>query len=121
MTNLSVVQILIGVVWFFIGLVAGYFFMVILEMSTRKLGEPDGKSVLIRMALGWVLRIGGMGLLIFMAVRMNAIYAVIFVIGFSIMNYVQVGMMRRRAEVMDQAMTEQRKKTESGETNGRNT
>ena len=48
----------------------------------------------------------GIGVLLFFAVRQDAVYAILFVAAFTIVNSVQVARMRRLADRMDRAKRE---------------
>lgn len=91
--------------WLVIGGAAGYFFLAAIDLSTRfKAGTTEIRW--FSLVLGWIFRLLLLGGLMFAAVRMNALYGVVFVLGFTVMNQVQVGNYRRKAESMEREKTE---------------
>ena len=95
---------LYAALWVLAGAVVGYFFIIIIELSTRL---NDGRKFSwAAMTGGWLVRTIGIGVLLFFAVRQDAVYAILFVAAFTIVNSVQVARMRRLADRMDPAKRE---------------
>ncbi len=86
--------------WLMIGGAAGYFFLILIDLSTRfKSGTTEIRWV--SFVLGWVLRLLVLGVLMLLAVRSNALYGVIFVLGFTVGNQVQVRNYQRKADALE--------------------
>ena len=95
---------LYAALWTLAGGVAGYFFIALIELSTRL--NNGRKLSWAAMAGGWLARTIGIGALLFFAVNQSVVYAILFVAAFTIANGVQVARMRRLADAMDQAKRE---------------
>lgn len=86
--------------WLLIGGAAGYFFLVLIDLSTRfKSGTTEIR--LLPMVLGWIIRLLVLGGLMLIAVRSNALYGILFVLGFTIANRVQVRNYQRKADTLE--------------------
>lgn len=116
--NVTFEWMMIAAVWIVIGAIAGYFFLILIDLSTRSVGGMNPGVEWHKFLIGWAARIGGIGVLMFFAVRQDVIYAILFVIAFSIANGLQVGAYRRRADAMDRAArsspSEERKEKDDG-------
>ena len=114
--NVTFVWTLAAAAWILIGAAAGYFFMILIDLSTRPDDEAAPGIPWGKFLVGWLVRIGGIGVLIFFAVRQDAAYAILFVVAFSVANGYQIRAYRRRADAADQADAADK---ETGETDGR--
>lgn len=117
--NITSDWVMLALVWIIAGLIAGYLFMIVIDLSTRSVSDSNPTVPWGMFLIGWVVRVGGIGVLMFFAARQDVIYAILFVIAFSIANGYQVGRYRRRADAMDQAARPQTTEARQEENDGR--
>ncbi|GEM_PF-6435234 len=78
------------ILWIALGIGAAFAYMWMITKSASMMQPDSTSSLLIKMLGGLVGRLLGMAILIFIAIKMNAFYGVLFVIVFSITHFILV-------------------------------
>ncbi len=88
--NSTIANIGFGILWFFAGMLYAFFFMRSITAVTKMIQPEKGFKVVFHIAAGGLVRFGGIAALLYFALRMNIIFALLTVAGFSVVNIFQI-------------------------------
>ena len=84
------VEILPVILWILLGVAAGFIYIWLIKKSAYTMNPEAKTSAIVKMLASLILRLVGMGILIYLAIIQNALYGVVFVLVFSITHFILI-------------------------------
>ncbi len=88
--NSGTAKIAFGILWFGGGMLYARLFMRSIRSFTDKMQPESGTKIILHLVLGGLVRLGLMAALLYFALQMGPLYAILAVAGFTVINLFQV-------------------------------
>ena len=104
---LTLTEVAIGLLWAGMGVLAAYLLMHSIQNSTRKF-EPGMSSGLALIVIGGMFfRLAVMAGLLYLSVKMGIIYSLVFVSMFSVIRFILISRLSKKAKIEKQQVQDQ--------------
>ena len=84
------VEILPVILWILLGVAAGFVYIWLIKKSADTMNPEAKTTAIVKMLAALILRLVGMGILIYLAIIQNALYGIVFVLVFSITHFILI-------------------------------
>jgi len=97
--TITIKEISWGFVWTAAGLLSAWLFMLMIKASVNKLGSEQKTPSAVLLVLGSFLRWALMGVFLFFAVKMHLVYALVFILAFTILRFILIFRLHRQTKI----------------------